>query len=87
MSDAISADQAQEYREVAAIVCLDIDVLADIAEWKDMTLERLQAQVRHLKETKEKTISDPEGRRKRYASLSWLFSLAASGGIQDTLAE
>lgn len=68
-------DKAIEYQQVAALTCLDIDLLADIAEDKSMTADQLRDQIVHLKELKDKLISDKADRESRYSAACMIFSL------------
>lgn len=66
---------AEEYQQVAALVCLDIDLLAKIAENEDLDAEFLRGSIRLLKEKKDALINDPEVREMRFGSTQLLFNL------------
>lgn len=78
----ITQAQAQEFREVSALVCMDLDVLADCAEQDDMTLEMLKSLVKRTHEMKEDAIHNPESRRSRYEAGCLVFSAAAAGLVR-----
>ena len=75
----ITQEKALEYQQVAALACLDIDLLSDICEQEDMTLERLKAQIRLVKGNKDDMISDPRSRNKRYTAATLVFGAVAEG--------
>jgi hypothetical protein len=62
-----------EYKEVAAIVCLDVDLLLDIASDKALTADELREQIQLVHEQKEQAIYQPSVRRSRYSAAAMLF--------------
>lgn len=68
----------QESREVAAIVCLDIEVLNEIASDDDMTLEQLRKQIAWVHAMKEQAIHDPKARHERYQAAAFCFAAAGT---------
>jgi phage replication-related protein YjqB (UPF0714/DUF867 family) len=65
-----------EYREIAALLSLDLDLLGEAME-DITTLEDLQAQIRYTMEQRDAMLKDPKVRQSRYEASSFLFSLAA----------
>lgn len=80
----ISQDKALEYRQVAAIVCMDLDLLADIAGDESLSLEDLRKQVQYVHSKKEELINDPDVRARRFGAASMVFGMAAAGMIRST---
>lgn len=61
-----------EYQMVAALVCMDIDMMADTAKRNpDMALGLLKK----LKERKDRVVGDIEHRESRYSSTCNIFNL------------
>src|SRR5262245_3071339 len=77
----ISPEQAQEYREVAALVCIDLDILAETVE-RYKTLEEYKRMIRYIHKRKERAISDPQWRRERFSSGCLIFGLSAQGVVK-----
>lgn len=71
----ISQELAKEYKEVAALVCMDLDLLQMTVKRKDMTIEDIRAQIDLVVEMKNQLISDAEHRESRYNASAFLFSL------------
>ena len=65
-----------EYKQVAALVCIDIDVLAAMAENKDYNLKDLRGFINLTKQRKDLIISNPETREARYNASCAVFSVA-----------
>lgn len=59
-------EKAREYQEVAALVCLDLDALLEIAATPGITARELAEQIRYTHERKEELISSPTARERRY---------------------
>jgi len=78
----ISPEEAQEYREVAALVCMDIDLLLEASRMSDMTLEGLRRHVERAHSKKEELIADAAARRSRFEAVRLLLGLAAAGHIR-----
>lgn len=68
-------EKALEYQQVAGLLCMDIDVLAEIAEDPDITLEDLLWQIKDLQEKKDDMITNKESRESRYAAVALITSL------------
>ncbi len=69
-------EQAQEYKEMAALACHLIDIIADIAAVEtSLTIQQLREQIAFTKEQKDLLIRNPEERRIRYRTASLLYSL------------
>lgn len=76
--------EAEEHRQVAALVCLDIDILGEVAKRKDLTADELRAQIQFTLEKKNKLILDPQERQQRYDGACLLFTAVASGQVHCT---
>lgn len=63
-----------DYQKVAAIVCFDIDILADLAETAT-SLEDLKQSVAVVKEMKDEAIRDEKIRNIRYKAMGDIFFL------------
>jgi hypothetical protein len=81
MKDKLNPEKAQEYHEVACLLCLDIDLLSDMID-TGMTGDKLLSQVKHLIAESKKIRTDAEHRSMRFDALTTLFSLI--GAIPDT---
>ena len=68
-------DKSEEYQQVAALVCLDMDMLADISNDSTITLEDLKAQIKHFAAEMKKYQEDAEYRKMRYNACCVLFNL------------
>jgi len=66
-----------EYQEVAAIVCMDIDILAKVADNGEWTAEELKTFIIRLKKNKDQLISDDTHRKMRYNATSQVFNIAS----------
>ena len=73
----INQEKALEYQQMAALTCIGIDLLADIAETKGITRQELREQIKLLKEDKDTWINNPKERQKRYAAGSFIFNAVA----------
>ena len=73
----ITQEKALEYRQVASILNIDIEMLHDMTKDGNMSKEQMVKQIGHLYRQKEKAINDPKVREMRFNSLSLLFNLAA----------
>jgi hypothetical protein len=82
-TDPIPQDKAREYRQVAALVCSDLDLLLDISEQPDMTLERLRSQVKYVHGLKEQTIGDAKSRQRRYSASCLVFAACNAGMVRS----
>jgi len=67
----------QEYREVAAVVCMDVDVLDEVARDTTLTVDELRDQIRLVHEQKQEATSKPEVRKSRYAAAAMIFGLTS----------
>ncbi len=83
MSEEISQEKAREYMEIAALVCLDLDVLKDIAECRNMTAQQLVKQILHTHKQKENLINDQKAREMRYGSASLVFAAVDAGLVRS----
>ncbi len=78
----ISQEQAQEYMEVAGLVCFEIDLLKDIAESRPKA--NLVKHIQQLYREKEKIIADKKHRQSRYEATRMVFAVAAAGIVRST---
>lgn len=69
--------KAEEYQQVAALLCLDIDLLAEAID-ENTSREDLLWWLNDLVEKKNDMISDAASRESRYVASSMIFSLAAN---------
>lgn len=72
----IDQAKALEYKQVAGLLCMDIDILVDIAN-SGAGLGDLLWQVRDLAHKKAKMISDKKERESRYSAAELVFGTAA----------
>ena len=66
-----------EYQQVAAILNMDIDVLARVAENDKWTAAELREFIFRLKEQKDMLITDEKVRNARYSAISFVMGYAA----------
>lgn len=71
----IPQEKAVEYMQVAALVCMDLELLQDIAYRSDMTLEDLRQHIDIFVENKDAAINDAAARQGRYAAAAMLLGL------------
>lgn len=74
----LTQEKATEYQQVAALVCMDLDMLKILSERSDMTLEELKEHISIIVENKEQLINDSKIRQSRYQAASLVFGLACS---------
>jgi len=65
-----------EYQQVAAIVCMDVDILAKVTDNSEWTAEELKTFIIRLKKNKDLLISDDAHRKMRYNAISQMFATA-----------
>jgi hypothetical protein len=76
--------RTEEYRQVAALVCLDLDALLEVVEHGGrLTADELRAQIRRCHAKKEQAVNDPEARRRRYEAACLVFGAAAAGLVRS----
>jgi hypothetical protein len=80
----MTEEKAVEYMQVAGIVCLELDILAESAERDDLTLDQLRRMVKRGYENKERAINDAAHRAMRWNALKLVFSAAAAGRVQSS---
>jgi len=66
-----------EYQEVAAIVCMDIDILAKVADNDEWDADFLRQMIFRLKKNKDLLISDDTHRKMRYNATTQVFTVAS----------
>lgn len=69
--------KAEEYQQVAALLCLDIDLLAEAID-ENTSREDLLWWLNDLVEKKNDMISNTASRESRYTASAMLFSLSAT---------
>jgi len=69
-----------EYQQVAALTCLDIDLLARVAENGKWSEKDLKNMIFQLKKKKDALISDAEVRETRYNAVGNILNLATKKG-------
>lgn len=80
----ITQEQAEEYMQVASLVCMDLDLLLEIAEHGSIsTKEELVKQIKHTIKRKDRLIADPKYRRERYGASSLLWDAVAKGQVRS----
>ncbi len=75
--------QRQEYQQVAALVCLDLDVLQEVASNGGGCVD-LVKQIAHTHKQKEEVTSKGSARRARFEAAQTLFHLQAAGLLVET---
>lgn len=80
----ISPEKAEEYQQVAALVSFDLDLLSQLADNPNITLDKLRGQIKYTVKRKEEIILDAKVRRDRYNATSAIFSAMASGRVRST---
>ena len=68
-----------EYQQVAAVLNMDIDVLARVAEDEKWSAEELREFIFRLKEQKDMLITNEEVRNNRYSAMSFVMGYANKG--------
>lgn len=70
----ISQESAQEYREVAGLVCLDLDMLLEMAKDSSCTKEDLIWHIKNTHEKKDNAIKNKKDRQWRYQAAQVIFN-------------
>lgn len=70
-----SKDKAVEYQQVAGLLCLDIDLMADCCNESDMTKEEILWHVNDLVKKKNLYTTNKEEREKQYTLTAMLFNI------------
>ncbi len=81
----ISQDDARGYKQVAALLAINIDVLLETMQ-DCATVEQVKAQVLQLKNDKDIFVTDAVEREGQYAATMWLtdlFNMGASNASTD----
>ena len=73
-----------EFQQVAAIVCHDVDILAKVAENDEWDADMLRGLIFRLKSQKDLAISDAKVREMRYNALTVVFNVAGKTNEQHT---
>ena len=71
----IDQEKALEYKQVAGLLCMDIDILADIVE-SGVCGPDMRWHIRDLVSKKNKMISDKRERENRYSAAELVFGAA-----------
>ena len=66
---------SEQYQQVAALVCLDLDTLLESSRDKYITLVELKEQIKLIHSMKDQMIVDEDLRETRYATACILFNL------------
>jgi len=66
-----------EYQQVAALLAMDIDILAKVVENGEWTKEDLEKLIFRLKKNKDLLITDDAHREMRYNATSQVFNVAS----------
>jgi len=69
--------EVTEYQEVAALLAMDIDILAQVADSREWTAEDLKELIIRLKKNKDLLITDDKHRKMRYNATSQVFNVAS----------
>jgi len=69
-----------EYQQIAALTCLDIDLLARVAENKKWDEKDLRNMIFQLKKKKDALISDADVRNTRYNAVGNILNLTVKKG-------
>jgi len=69
-----------EYQQIAGLVCLDIDLLARVAESEKWDEKDLRNMIFQLKKKKDELISDAKVRESRYNAVSNTLNFATKKG-------
>lgn len=72
--DSSSGEDVSEFQQVSALLCMDIDLIADICADKELTIEDLRSQILDLKRSKDELIQDGAARLRRYTAAKLLLS-------------
>ena len=70
-------EYVDEYQQVAAILALDIDTLATVAENDEFDADFLRVMIVRLKRNKDLAISDAKVRESRYNAINMIFNVAS----------
>ncbi len=79
----MTQEKSEEYQEVAALVCMEIDILFDISQQEGITVEELKEGIIFLHNNKEEIIKDAEKRKMRYNAGCLLFEAAKAGLVKN----
>lgn len=69
--------EVTEYQQVAALLAMDIDILATVAEDNSHDANFLQAMIFRLKKNKDLLITDDKHREMRYNATAKVFNVAS----------
>ena len=70
--------EVTEHQEVAALLAMDIDIMAKVAERTEWTAKDLREIIFRLKKSKDLLISDDKHRKMRYNATSNVFTVASN---------
>jgi hypothetical protein len=74
-------DACTKYRQIADILCFDLDILNQTAQDSDLTAEQLRRQIKYHWQGKNKTVLDAESRNTQWVAMKSLESLAGPLGV------
>ena len=67
-------EQLEEYKQVAGLVCLALDILEEVANDRTLTADELRAQIKLTVGDKNDIIANKEARQSQYSAVSVLFN-------------
>ncbi len=76
--------KAIEHQQVAGLLCLDIDLLVEVCEGRNISAEDMLWHIRDLRDKKEEMIRDESVRSSRYAACAFLFGLDCNTSESET---
>lgn len=71
------AEKAFEYQQVAALLCMDIDLLVEVCKDPNLSKEDILWQINDLKDKKDKITTDKKVRDDRFSAAHFLFGLSS----------
>ena len=77
-------NKSTEYKQVAALLCLDIDILDECCDGCTDPIQ-LVTMIKDLKAQKDEILANPTVRESRYNAISMLIGLECGGHIKRTV--
>lgn len=68
-------EQYDEYHQVAALACMDLELLADISEESDITLEELKEHIKYTNVAIKRIQTEKEYREMRFNAAMMIFNI------------
>lgn len=69
---------ADEYRQVAALLAWELDMLREVASDSDMSADELREIIRDVVERKDQIVSNREHRERQFAALNTIAAVIAN---------